>query len=257
MPNHCTIRRRLCCRKVAEGLKILLSIKKNALNLELRDCDLSEEGLQQTRELREQVNELDVKIVLVSPMRRTLKTAYEVLCEHPKFEEIKFIVVPEIREVLGAFCGLIGEVSEVIPEFKAKIPQLDTTMIEDQDGNLRDLLREFTSKHSAFKDSDFTELSQEDILGIVRQAIQDNYPSSIETMEEIKQRVSETKPIVKKYIDQLSSDASESNQASPKILLVSHHHYLVEYLGIERSDKGEVIPNCKLLSDPTDYSSIS
>jgi len=46
------------------------------------------------------INEIDIRVVFVSPLQRTLQTAIEMFKEHPNLKNIKFIVLPLCREIL-------------------------------------------------------------------------------------------------------------------------------------------------------------
>ena len=44
---------------------------------------------------------MNFSIIFVSPMRRALETAYLILREHPNFQNMRFVVHPDLREKLG------------------------------------------------------------------------------------------------------------------------------------------------------------
>jgi broad specificity phosphatase PhoE len=46
------------------------------------------------------VNDVDWKIVYVSPMQRTLQTTIHMFKNHPNKDNIKFVILPIVREVL-------------------------------------------------------------------------------------------------------------------------------------------------------------
>ena len=45
-------------------------------------------------------------IVLVSPLGRTLETAYQLFHQHPNFKNMRFIVDPDLRECLDDSCTI-------------------------------------------------------------------------------------------------------------------------------------------------------
>lgn len=69
-------------------------------DVSLLDAPLSEEGHSQC--IKGQQNALNLMpnahIVFVSPLERALQTAYNCFKEHPKFGEIKFILLPDLKE---------------------------------------------------------------------------------------------------------------------------------------------------------------
>ncbi len=54
----------------------------------LIDPKLTEVGRQEAIEKQALANQLDFSLIYVSPMRRTIETAYLIFKEHPKFHEI-------------------------------------------------------------------------------------------------------------------------------------------------------------------------
>ena len=49
-------------------------------------------------------------VVFVSPMDGTCQTAYEVFKNHPNFENIKFVLVPDLKEHLKCTCDIPGSI---------------------------------------------------------------------------------------------------------------------------------------------------
>jgi len=80
--------------------------KKLKFDLRLIDPPLSELGIEQAKENQKEVNKLDVKYVLVSPLLRALQTSRFLFEKHPNKEIIKFIVVPMTREVISSINDL-------------------------------------------------------------------------------------------------------------------------------------------------------
>lgn len=97
----------------------------------LRDPRLSETGHHQCREARQLVNNIKIHTVFVSPLRRTLETAYLVYSTHPDFDKIRFVVMPIIRESLNTSSDIPSDIHQIIEEFRELIPNLDDSMLEE------------------------------------------------------------------------------------------------------------------------------
>jgi Histidine phosphatase superfamily (branch 1) len=91
---------------------------------DLVDCDISSNGYNQAQEAAKKVEELDIDLVLVSPMRRALRTASLIFENHPK--KPKLLALPMIREIFASSCDIPKEFSKVKEEF----PHVDFTLIE-------------------------------------------------------------------------------------------------------------------------------
>ena len=78
------------------------------LNEKYIDSQITEFGVEQWRYASSIANELEIGTVFVSPLRRTMQTAYHLLNAHKDFDKIKFIMYPDVREhIFGT-----GEVSK-------------------------------------------------------------------------------------------------------------------------------------------------
>ena len=67
----------------------------------LVDAKLTAEGIEQCRIAAKHAAEIDFRTIIVSPLRRTMETAYHVFKDHPNFSKIKFELEPTIREKIG------------------------------------------------------------------------------------------------------------------------------------------------------------
>ena len=63
-------------------------------------------GVAQAEANASKVNALNVKYVLVSPMQRAMQTAIHMFKGHPNLANIRFIVEPEMHEILHTTCDL-------------------------------------------------------------------------------------------------------------------------------------------------------
>lgn len=80
------------------------------------DACLSEKGEIQCKENKMHLPNL--KQILVSPLRRTLQTAYLLFKDHPDFKDIEVIIYPNIRESFGCACDVPFPVEQVLNDFK-------------------------------------------------------------------------------------------------------------------------------------------
>ena len=65
---------------------------------DLVDCKLSEKGIEQCKEASKNAREMDFTKIVVSPLRRTMETAYYIFKDHPNWKTMEVIVEPIIRE---------------------------------------------------------------------------------------------------------------------------------------------------------------
>ena len=62
------------------------------------DPPLNETGIAQCASGSKHVNQIDFKVVFVSPMLRTCMTAVELFKDHPNKENIRFVIYPVAKE---------------------------------------------------------------------------------------------------------------------------------------------------------------
>jgi hypothetical protein len=94
----------------------------------LFDAELSPLGVEQTltSETRDRLTQVEFDTVLVSPMRRAMQTAHGLLKDHPRFNELKFIIVPFIREHLHTSGDIPGTYERTVEDAKRLFPNVDT-----------------------------------------------------------------------------------------------------------------------------------
>ena len=63
-------------------------VLRNITSLDQRDAPITEVGKEQCKAISKITNELDIKIILISPMRRAMETTYNVFKSHPNFDII-------------------------------------------------------------------------------------------------------------------------------------------------------------------------
>jgi len=88
-------------------------------NPEFRDARLSAKGIEQCEEAGTHLNDFEFEHILVSPLRRTIETAYHVLKKHPHFPQMKFHIVPELIEVMVTVAEVpLENTPEVVASFQ-------------------------------------------------------------------------------------------------------------------------------------------
>jgi hypothetical protein len=71
---------------------------------------------------------LDIPVVLVSPLRRTITTAYYIFNKHPNFSKMKFVLAPLAREALLGAGDIPSDLDEVVNRYSSWFPTgLDTS----------------------------------------------------------------------------------------------------------------------------------
>lgn len=230
----------------------------------LRDPRLSETGHHQWREARALVNPLKIHTVFVSPMRRTLETAYLVYHTHPDFENIRFIVLPAIRESLNTSSDIPSDIDQIIEEFRELIPQLDDSLLEEYKDRKHYFIEDLQSDVKDVIKADLDE-NEEDPLGsnayelFIRESKQ-VFPGRLESKWNVYDRSVKAKKIVKNYIRNYQIPKDQ------KIVILAHWIYFYMHTGKwdwkcdrekELSYPTDFIrmKNCEIRPDPTDYES--
>ena len=97
----------------------------------LIDAPLSEDGILQCNNSVDAIRLTpNVKYVIMSPLRRCLQTAYLLYKDHPNFNEIQFVIEPDIREHLHSPCDIANPIEETLREFQPLFPKIDTSSLD-------------------------------------------------------------------------------------------------------------------------------
>ncbi|CAI2373423.1 unnamed protein product [Moneuplotes crassus] len=232
---------------------------------DLRDAPLSDLGLQQCKEAQPMANRLDVGYVFVSPMKRALETAYNVFLSHPNFDNIKFIVLPMLKEAIDTTCDIPMNIKDTISDYRNKFKKFDTSEVEkysDQEHYfLRDIDLEFSKKISTSKIYDPSDPIGSNAYDLLLDEIDRNYPNKIEKDLNILKRVALAKNHIKEFIT-TTSPGDDS-----KIILVGHSYYFKMWTAqwenplssygndLPPPSKSTFLQNCQFFSDNASFPS--
>jgi len=202
--------------------------EKWSMNISLRDSHLSELGIKQATKAQQITNNIKIHTVFVSPLRRTLETAYHIFKNHENFENIKFIVVPSLRESLNTVSDIPENIDEVQTEYSKLIPQLDFSMFQQYKNKslyyIEDMPKEIQIKLSKNLNKTHN-FSYKDPVEDISELIRAQNPKKLEGKWNVFNRTCAVKSMVKKYI---SKNAIPKDQ---KIVLVTHFVYCYIHTG--------------------------
>ena len=105
----------------------LISVK---VDKSFRDAELSESGFKQCEKVQDFFNDQKVHTVLISPLRRALQSAYHIFKVHPNFNEIRFVLVPKMREIINTSQSFPANINTSIQEFSKLFPNFDTSELD-------------------------------------------------------------------------------------------------------------------------------
>ena len=107
-------------------------MKSERIAVDQIDTMLTRQGILKSVIAQSKANKIDIKVVLVSPLRRTIQTAFYIFKNHPNFQKMKFILVPKAREAMVGVADLPGDIDTVINTYSKLFPQgLDTSLIRE------------------------------------------------------------------------------------------------------------------------------
>lgn len=97
---------------------------------EMRDWKLTSFGFEQCDKAEEAAAGIKVHTVFISPFRRALQTAYEIFKSHPQLNDIKFVLMPKMREGLNTSNDIPVDIEEVCAEYSSMFPNFDTSELD-------------------------------------------------------------------------------------------------------------------------------
>lgn len=110
-------------------------------------------------------------------------------------------------------------------------------------------------------------LTDDELFSIIRTKIEEIFPETAEPQRNILKRAIEARKIITKYLMEnnlISSESDTSSEASsskPKVVLLAHNGFLLEYNSLNSTPTMPArgpssFPNCKLIPDYTDYTNL-
>lgn len=211
------------------------------LRKELIDAYLTNLGESQAQKANNAAKELDITTVYVSPLRRALQTAQFLFQGHKN--KPKMIVLPLIREKLGATCDIPEDLNTV----KAEFPLFDFSIpmqTKPPEYYLFDSMRDerwgkkFLQEYLQNKDLHWYEYKTPSLF-FYQQLVR--VQGDLESRRGMKKRVEEVKQFL-----------LENTREDEKIALVSHGSYLKAFTATEFAENGyalngHLFENCEIL----------
>jgi broad specificity phosphatase PhoE len=201
-------------------------------NPELVDAGISDLGHDQTKAAAEEVQDLNIKVVFTSPLRRTLQTTYNIFKDHKNKPHV--IVLPILREIFSSAC----DVSDDLQKIKKEFPDFDFSLIDALDVPefwLFHSLQNETLKKDLLKEAERKFRDKTDLGEKVKHYILDKlskyYPEQYESSFEILQRNAQAREhFLKKY-----SELKEGE----KIACVAHYYFLNHFTATDIGEEGQ------------------
>ena len=179
---------------------------------DLIDCELTELGVKQAKAAGELLKDVNITLVLVSPLRRALQTAYYAFKDHPSKPGFK--VIPIGREVLGACSHFPSDIEILQKEFPFDFSGLEALkdkrywIIETLEGKAKKLVEDLAynlpdspEKYDKFLDA---------LLATAREL----YPNNIESSEDFISRGKKLKNVLRNHLGLM--------KATEKLAYVGH-----------------------------------
>ena len=126
MIRHAQSRANVILKDLGEN-PLIGQIQDSMYVKDIIDCDLSQKGIEECQIAAHHAKQINFHTVWISPLRRTLHTAYHIFKNHPNFAKIRFKVEPLLREKLRIAGDMPSkDVLEMIekefqPKFKGRL----------------------------------------------------------------------------------------------------------------------------------------
>ncbi|EGR29140.1 phosphoglycerate mutase, putative [Ichthyophthirius multifiliis] len=204
--------------EVKNGENLQTKFKKDLI-----DCSLTEEGKNQCLQAEQICENLNIGIVLVSPLRRALETCKEIFKNHKN--KPKVIVNPLFREMLLSNCDIGGRILESKEDF----PEYDFSFLEQYENPILWNVYELTNKQKVQEiEANIKNICVQESIQIKKhghfkllEIIKQMFPVHIESQQEYNQNVQ----LQKQYILNLL----EKMPQGTKIAIVGHSRALESF----------------------------
>lgn len=167
--------------------------------------------------------------MLVSPLRRAMETAYKVFKTHPNFENIHFILLPNMREAIDTSCDIPVNIADTVEKYRTKFKRFDCSKLEKYGDIphffLKDIKQDFAARIMSEKIADAEDPFGSNAFDLLLEEIDENYPDKTESISNLLRRIGKVKKFVEK-LRQLKVSEEDS-----KIVLVGHSNYFKYWTG--------------------------
>lgn len=211
---------------------------------DLIDCDITERGYEQAKKAAEDMKDINVTLVLVSPLLRALRTCYEIFKDHKN--KPKVVVWPWSREIVDSSCDIPGDLEEL----KSKFPTFDFSMmdaLEDKDCWILETIYAEDSKEELSRLKDMIQPDEDRGKAFRRlfcKKLHDNYPTKYDKGFEL---VNRSRLVMKQFKEIL-----EKVPKDERVACVGHSAILWRLTATKFDEKGMPIDgthleNCQIL----------
>jgi len=203
-------------------------------DLKLIDCGLSELGIEQAKQAAEKLKNINVGLVVTSPLRRSMETAHIIFKDHK--DKPRIVVWPIIKEMLLSTCDCSDDINIIKREF----PEMDFSLIDENPHPELWLLYVLKNKKVAnelieelFAEYPTKEEALANVKYFLARKVKEAYPKRLEHQTEINERTQESKGVIKKALSELPEGKS--------MVVVSHSRYFESFTAKSFEHEGEPI----------------
>jgi broad specificity phosphatase PhoE len=198
---------------------------KYGYGLECRDIFLNDKyinpklslrGIQQCQSAAEVAKNVNFKLVIVSPYYRTMQTAHYILKNHPKYQNMKFIIHPWVREHFFGTSESTIWLEDDLKQFD--FPNWDISPCLDKDGKVDELF--YIRSMQKELQEEFKGKTKYEINQILKKAMINRFPRSSEFLDGTYDRTELMKKFIKDYL------ISWKKLEDKKVLVISHENYI-------------------------------
>jgi len=198
------------------------------------DCSISEKGEEQTKKAAELVKDVNIGLVISSPLRRCLQTTHRIFANHPNKPKVQ--VAPLLKEVMSSSCDLgnnINDVKKEFPDFDfALLDEFETPefwyidILESEEGKKKmyeEIFAAFPNKQDAIANA----------ASLLARRMKETFPGEVETSIDMNTRVQKAKEWLRKKAHELPQDQT--------LAVVAHSRFLRSFVSKEYGQLGEFI----------------
>lgn len=226
----------------------------------LRNSELSEFGIEQCKFASKYAKDLELDMVIVSPLHRTMQTAYYLLRHHPQFESVPFVMHPGVREHVFGMSETTRNMAEAIDTKYSKLfKNLDIQhMYKEGTQEIDEIF--YTRGYQPEVQEKFQGKTQDEIDEVIIEFAQKRFPRASEYLEGTYDRCQDVKKFVKHRLETRPQEAQNK-----KILIVTHSVFLKFWTGrwdgMPRPFKAlaesyQQVRNCEFYADTVDFPNI-
>ncbi|KAL4488132.1 hypothetical protein ABPG73_001543 [Tetrahymena malaccensis] len=224
-------------------------------NPALIDSDLHPYGVLMSENCAKNLYNINIAVVFISPLARALQTAFHLFKSHPNQANIKFVVLPDLTEILSK----VQDISNIRKQIDTYGNCFDFSLMKsDFEENLEfwQILNLHDEEEKNYIFNRYLEENEnnkqpQSISETILKIMNEIFPTAIEKKKNLFYRADRARKRIQNYVEENKIDTKKS-----KIILITHNAFIQHFTSYGISEDGHVSRGKQMVNCEMAYASL-